>query len=83
MNAKDLCFLNDADKYFLPNFKEFQFKKISMRDDEIFPSFVLCIIDQSQKVLADNSIKGEKQLVALINSTISHEMRNPLNVVSN
>jgi signal transduction histidine kinase len=41
------------------------------------------MIDQSQKVLADNSIKGEQQLVALINSTISHEMRNPLNVVIN
>jgi signal transduction histidine kinase len=72
--------LDDKDT---PKFKEFKFKKIIMRDDEIFPSFVLCIIDESQKVLADNSIKGERQLVALINSTISHEMRNPLNVVIN
>jgi len=54
-----------------------------MKEDELCPSFVLCFIDQTQKVLADNSIKGENQLVALINSTISHEMRNPLNVVIN
>lgn len=54
-----------------------------MKEDEISPSFVLCFIDQTQRVLADNSIKGERQLVALINSTISHEMRNPLNVIIN
>lgn len=60
MSEKDLCFLNDADMHFFPTFKEFQFKKICMKNDEIFPSFVLCIIDQSQKVLADNSMKGEK-----------------------
>jgi hypothetical protein len=47
-----------------------------MGDEE---SFVLCISDESQKVMADNSIKGERQLVTLLNS---HEMRNPLNVVA-
>ena len=40
-------------------------------------------MDQSNKILAENSLKGEKELVALINSTISHEMRNPLNIVIN
>jgi signal transduction histidine kinase len=54
-----------------------------MNQDEVSPSFVLCIIDQSSRVLADNRQEGERQLVALINSTISHEMRNPLNVVIN
>lgn len=28
-------------------------------------------------------MKGESELVALINSTISHEMRNPLNIIIN
>ena len=49
----------------------------------INPSFILCFVDQSNKILAENSIKGESELVALINSTISHEMRNPLNIVIN
>jgi signal transduction histidine kinase len=81
LSSKNLnYFFDDHDT---PNFKEFKFKKILMRDDEISPSFILCIIDESHKVLANNSIKGEKELVALINSTISHEMRNPLNVVIN
>ena len=78
-----MLYLNEADRHFLPTFREFQIKKTCMKEDEISPSFVLCFIDQTQKVLADNSIKGERQLVALINSTISHEMRNPLNVVIN
>lgn len=83
LTSKDIQFLNEVDKHLMPTFKEFQIKKISMKEDEISPSFVLCFIDQTHKVLADNSIKGERQLVALINSTISHEMRNPLNVVIN
>ena len=40
------------------------------------------MVDMSLKNLADDSSKGERELVDLINSTISHEMRNPLNCVA-
>lgn len=43
---------------------------------------MLCFIDISQKILYDTS-KAEGELLSLINSTISHEMRNPLNSIIN
>jgi signal transduction histidine kinase len=30
-----------------------------------------------------NVAQGEKQLLSLINATVSHEMRNPINSISN
>jgi hypothetical protein len=84
--VKGLSYINHVDEGFLPSFKQFQIKKIPIygRTIEVInPSFILCFVDQSNKILAENSIKGENELVALINSTISHEMRNPLNIVIN
>lgn len=43
---------------------------------------MICFIDISQKILYDTS-KAEGEFLALINSTISHEMRNPLNSIIN
>ena len=43
---------------------------------------MLCFNDISQKILYDTS-KAEGELLTLINSTISHEMRNPLNSIIN
>jgi len=43
---------------------------------------MLCFTDISQKILYDTS-KAEGELLSLINSTISHEMRNPLNSIIN
>lgn len=43
---------------------------------------MLCINDISQNILYDSS-KAEGELLTLINSTISHEMRNPLNSIIN
>jgi signal transduction histidine kinase len=43
---------------------------------------MLCFIDISQKILYDTS-KAEGEFLSLINSTISHEMRNPLNSIIN
>ena len=43
---------------------------------------MICLVDVSQRILYDNS-KAEGELVSLINSTISHEMRNPLNSIIN
>ena len=43
---------------------------------------MICFIDVSQKILYDTS-KAEGEFLSLINSTISHEMRNPLNSIIN
>ena len=43
---------------------------------------MLCFTDISQRILYDTS-KAEGELLTLINSTISHEMRNPLNSIIN
>lgn len=42
--------------------------------------WVLQIIDISSEVMY-NIANGEKKLLALINATVSHEMRNPLNSI--
>lgn len=42
---------------------------------------VLQIIDVSKKVQCDKA-QGEKKLISLINATVSHEMRNPVNSIS-
>ena len=39
---------------------------------------MLKIVDISKEILYEKS-KGEKRLLALINATVSHEMRNPIN----
>ena len=43
---------------------------------------MIAFMDISQKILYDTS-KAEGELLSLINSTISHEMRNPLNSILN
>lgn len=43
---------------------------------------MLAFVDISQKILYDTS-KAQTELLSLINSTISHEMRNPLNSIIN
>lgn len=43
---------------------------------------MLAIVDISQKILYDTS-KAQTELLSLINSSISHEMRNPLNSIIN
>lgn len=43
---------------------------------------MICFVDISQKILYD-SYKAEGELLSLINTTISHEMRNPLNSIIN
>ena len=41
---------------------------------------VIQIIDVSQKILYEMAV-GEKRLFSLINATVSHEMRNPTNLI--
>lgn len=77
--------MRGIDEEYLPTFRFFQFKKSMIRDldkksgkDQV----MLCFYDISQKILYDTS-KAEGELLSLINSTISHEMRNPLNSIIN
>jgi signal transduction histidine kinase len=68
---------------FVPKFSFFQFKKCRVYDSmNQSYKFMLCFSDISQKILYDTS-KAEGELLSLINSTISHEMRNPLNSIIN
>lgn len=43
-------------------------------------NYVLQVFDVSQKILLD-SANIEKRLMSLINATVSHEMRNPINAI--
>ena len=43
---------------------------------------MLSFNDISQKILYDTS-KAEGELLTVINATLSHEMRNPLNSITN
>ena len=47
---------------------------------ELFKHDVLQIIDISSQIKYDIA-NGEKKLLSLINATVSHEMRNPLNSI--
>ena len=42
---------------------------------------VLKIIDVSKDILYERA-NAEKRLLALINATVSHEMRNPINAIN-
>lgn len=77
--------MRDIDPEFLPLFKFFQFKRstIDMKDETTDTSqTMMCFSDVSSKILYDTK-KAEGELLTLINSTISHEMRNPLNSIIN
>jgi hypothetical protein len=75
--------MRGIDEEFIPSFKFFQFKKSKIKDQLTGnPKIMLCFSDISQKILYDTS-KAEGDLLSLINSTISHEMRNPLNSIIN
>lgn len=52
------------------------------QDSSLSNQIMLSIVDISQKILFDNK-KAENEMLTLINSTISHEMRNPLNAIIN
>jgi signal transduction histidine kinase len=53
-----------------------------LENDKLTEQVMLCFQDISQKILYDTK-KAEGELLSLINSTISHEMRNPLNSIIN
>ena len=80
---KNLPSMKGIDDEYIPKFKFFQIKKSKLKisGDENEKSMI-CFIDISQKILYDSS-RAEGELLSLINSTISHEMRNPLNSIIN
>jgi signal transduction histidine kinase len=80
---KNLPSMKNIDEEYIPKFKFIQIKKsyIKSHDGKI-DRIMLCFIDISQKILYDTS-KAEGEFLTLINSTISHEMRNPLNSIIN
>lgn len=43
-------------------------------------NYVLEIVDISDKIMYQMA-KGEQRLLSLINATVSHEMRNPINSI--
>ena len=53
-----------------------QFKRQSSLENFV----VLQIIDMSSNIMYLQA-KGDKKLLTLINATVSHEMRNPLNSI--
>ena len=81
--------MKGIDEEFIPKFKFFKINKSIVKSSinlqgitDIVEKKMICFIDISQKILYDTS-KAESELLTLINSTISHEMRNPLNSIIN
>lgn len=80
---KNLPSMKNIDEEYIPKFKFIQIKKSYIKAfDGGIDRVMLCFIDISQKILYDTS-KAEGEFLSLINSTISHEMRNPLNSIIN
>ena len=80
--SRSMC-MQGIGKEFILDFKYIQFKKSLIMDiTQGTRKNILCFQDISQKILYDSS-KAESELLTLINTTISHEMRNPLNSIIN
>ena len=80
---KDLEAMKDVNIEFMVTFKFFKIQKSIVKSLPGEPTkFMLAFVDISQKILYDTS-KAQTELLSLINSTISHEMRNPLNSIIN
>ena len=57
-----------------------QAKKKMLKLDDGKKIKVLQIIDISNQIMYERA-KGDKKLLTLINATVSHEMRNPINAI--
>ena len=67
---------NPTFNFFLVKIFKLQKKRFT---DEV--EYAIKLIDISQKILFD-SIAIERKYMAYMNSTVSHEMRNPLNSIN-
>ena len=80
---KNISAMKNIDEEYIPKFKFFQIKRSFIKSpDKKDNKIMICFIDISQKILYDTT-KAEGEFLSLINSTISHEMRNPLNSIIN
>jgi hypothetical protein len=80
---KNISAMKNIDDEYIPKFKFFQIKRSFIKSpDKTDSKVMICFIDISQKILYDTT-KAEGEFLSLINSTISHEMRNPLNSIIN
>ena len=64
----------------VPSYRFFQIKKHMVTTEDGTQRFTLQFIDISAKVFYDD-LKAQEEFMSLITSTISHEMRNPLNSI--
>ena len=80
---RNVANLKGIDDENLPTFRYFQIKKsVNYNTDYRCERFTFQFIDVSSKVLYDD-IKAQEEFSSLMTSTISHEMRNPLNSIVN
>ncbi len=74
--------MKNISRDFLPSFLYFQIKRCTRINEKGIKKHTLQFIDISAKIFYDD-IKAQEEFVSLINSTISHEMKNPLNSIVN
>jgi signal transduction histidine kinase len=72
--------LKEFSKNNIPTFQFFQIKKCPCKNINGENVILLQFIDISAKIFYDD-LKAQEDFTTLINSTISHEMRNPLNSI--
>ena len=76
--ARDHVKCNESFKYNSKRYVEIQ-KQHFIIDDVDYK--VIQILDVSAKILF-NQAAGEKKLLTLVNATVSHEMRTPINSIT-
>ncbi len=74
--------MKNISRDFMPSFLYFQIKRCTRINENGIKKHTLQFIDISAKIFYDD-VKAQEEFVSLINSTISHEMKNPLNSIVN
>ena len=77
---KDCQLFQDLETDLVPTYKFFQIKKTQIKRESKASRFTLQLIDISAKIFYDD-IKATEEFMNITTSTISHEMRNPLNSI--
>ena len=74
--------MRDIPNFYMPSFQLFQIKKGITKTKEGINRCTFQFIDISKQIFYDD-IKAQEEYMSLMNSTVSHEMRNPLNSIIN
>lgn len=72
--------MKDLQLNLIPSYRFFQIKKCASQLANNNIKYTIQFIDISSKIFYDE-IKAQSRFMTVINSTISHEMRNPLNSI--